>query len=50
MSGNHCFDQFKATGAALTNWHDALDPNIERVRGRTGKWAEDENSMLKDAV
>jgi hypothetical protein len=31
-------------------WHNGLDPNIERASGRTGKWAEDENSKLKDAV
>jgi hypothetical protein len=32
-------------------WHDALDPSIDRTPpGRTGKWAEDEDSKLKDAV
>jgi hypothetical protein len=31
-------------------WHDVLDRNIERASGRIGKWAEDENSKLKDAV
>jgi ribosome recycling factor len=31
-------------------WHDALHPSIDRVNGRTGKWTEDEDSKLKDAV
>jgi hypothetical protein len=32
-------------------WKDALDPNIDRIPpGRTGKWKEDEDSKLKDAV
>ena len=31
-------------------WHDALDPSIDRANGRTGKWAEDEDIKLKDAV
>jgi hypothetical protein len=31
-------------------WHDVLDPNIDRLNRRSGKWAEDEDSMLKDAV
>jgi hypothetical protein len=31
-------------------WYDALDPSNDRVSGRTGKWAEDEDSKLKDAV
>jgi hypothetical protein len=30
-------------------WHDALDPSIRRT-GRTGKWTEDEDKTLKDAV
>jgi hypothetical protein len=29
---------------------DALDPSIGLTAGRTGKWAEDEDSKLKDAV
>jgi hypothetical protein len=33
-----------------SRWHDALDPSIGRASGRTGKWAEDEDSKLKDAV
>jgi hypothetical protein len=28
----------------------ALDPSIDRANGRTGKWTEDEDSKLKDAV
>jgi myb proto-oncogene protein len=31
-------------------WHNILDPSINRVNGRTGKWEEDEDSKLKDAV
>jgi hypothetical protein len=31
-------------------WKDALDPSIDRANGSTGKWAEDEDSKLKDAV
>jgi hypothetical protein len=31
-------------------WKDTLDPKIDRVNARTGKWAEDEDIKLKDAV
>jgi hypothetical protein len=31
-------------------WHDVLDPNINREKRRTGKWLEDEDIKLKDAV
>jgi hypothetical protein len=31
-------------------WHDALNPSIALMAGRTGKWEEDEDSKLKDAV
>jgi hypothetical protein len=31
-------------------WKDALDASIKRTNGRTGKWAEDEDCKLKDAV
>jgi hypothetical protein len=31
-------------------WHDTLDPSIDRANGRTGKWEEDEDSKLKDAI
>jgi hypothetical protein len=31
-------------------WHSALDPKIVQAAGRTGKWAEDEDSKLKEAV
>jgi hypothetical protein len=34
----------------LTRWEDVLDPSIDRANRRTGKWAEDEDSKLKDAV
>jgi hypothetical protein len=31
-------------------WHNALDPKIVRAAGCTGKWDEDEDRKLKDAV
>jgi hypothetical protein len=31
-------------------WKKYLDPSIDRVSGRKGKWTEDEDSKLKDAV
>jgi myb proto-oncogene protein len=31
-------------------WHDILDPGIDRTNKRTGRWAEDEDIKLKDAV
>jgi hypothetical protein len=31
-------------------WNNALDPSMDRAKGRTGKWAEDEDSKLKNAV
>jgi hypothetical protein len=31
-------------------WKDAFDPNIDQVNGRKGKWSDDEDSKLKDAV
>jgi hypothetical protein len=31
-------------------WHQVLDPSIDRASGRKGKWSEDEDSKLKDAV
>jgi hypothetical protein len=33
-----------------TRWYHVLDPNIALTNGRTGKWAEDEVTKLKDAV
>jgi hypothetical protein len=33
-----------------SRWHDFLDPSIDRANGRTGKWAEDEDIKLKNAV
>jgi hypothetical protein len=33
-----------------SRWCDVLDPSIDRANGRSGKWAEDEDSKLKDAV
>jgi hypothetical protein len=31
-------------------WHYALNPSIDQMAGRTGKWAEDEDVKLKNAV
>jgi hypothetical protein len=31
-------------------WNNALDPSIDRANERAGKWTEDEDSKLKDAV
>jgi hypothetical protein len=31
-------------------WHDFWDPNIDPATSRTGKWAEDEDIKLQDAV
>jgi hypothetical protein len=31
-------------------WNNALNRSIDRVNGRTGKWTEDEDIKLKDAV
>jgi hypothetical protein len=31
-------------------WHYALDPSIHRVKKLAGKWSDDEDSKLKDAV
>jgi hypothetical protein len=31
-------------------WHDAFNPSIDQANGRTGKWAEEEDNNLKDAV
>jgi hypothetical protein len=31
-------------------WHDALDPSIGQANGRTGKWEEDEDKKLREAV
>jgi myb proto-oncogene protein len=31
-------------------WHDVVNPSIDQATGLTGKWTEDEDSKLKDAV
>jgi myb proto-oncogene protein len=31
-------------------WHNGLDPSIDRANRLTGKWSEDEDSKLKNAV
>jgi hypothetical protein len=31
-------------------WNNVLDPSIDRTNERLGKWAEDEDIKLKDAV
>jgi hypothetical protein len=33
-----------------SRWHSILDPSLVVAAGRTGKWVEDEDSKLKDAV
>jgi myb proto-oncogene protein len=33
-----------------TRWYSALDPSLALTAGRTGKWTEDEDRNLKDAV
>jgi hypothetical protein len=33
-----------------SRWHDVLAPHIDRANGRTGKWAEDEDIKLKNAI
>jgi hypothetical protein len=40
----------RAQKVCCSRWHDVLNPSIDRVNGRTGKWAEDEDSKLKEAV
>jgi hypothetical protein len=34
----------------ISRWKNVLDPNVDGASGRTGKWTEDEDSKLKDAV
>jgi hypothetical protein len=31
-------------------WHNALDPNIDLANRRTGKWTDEEDTKLKDAL
>jgi hypothetical protein len=33
-----------------SRWHNVLDPSIDGANGRAGKWIEDEDIKLKDAV
>jgi hypothetical protein len=42
--------QSRTNSQCRKRWHDALDLNIDRVSGRTGKWTAVENIKLKDAV
>jgi hypothetical protein len=55
----HCGKDWAAISALVpgrtksqcsSRWNDTLDPNIDRPSGRKGKWTEDEDSKLKDAV
>jgi hypothetical protein len=41
---------FRTKIQCMNRWHDVVDPNIGGASGRTGKWTEDEDSKLKDAV
>jgi hypothetical protein len=62
-SQKKCSKEYKTNWAAIAalvpsrtssqcrkRWKYALDPTIDRVSGRTGKWSEDEDKNLKDAV
>jgi myb proto-oncogene protein len=40
----------RTTKQCSSRWHDTLVPSFDRANERTGKWAEDEDSKLKDAV
>jgi uncharacterized protein (DUF2237 family) len=40
----------RTSSQCRTRWNDALDPTIDRVSGRAGKWTAVENIKLKDAV
>jgi hypothetical protein len=40
----------RTKGQCVHRWNVVLDPNIDRASGRTGKWAEDEDNELRDAV
>jgi hypothetical protein len=40
----------RARQQCYNRWRDSLDPSIDGANERTGKWAEDKDSMLKDAV
>jgi hypothetical protein len=35
---------------SLSRWHDSQEHGMNRASARTGKWTEDEDSKLKDAV
>jgi hypothetical protein len=40
----------RAEKHCLDRWRNILDPSIDRAKGRKGRWAEDEDSKLRDAV
>jgi hypothetical protein len=40
----------RTQGQCRHRWHRVFDLSIDRAIGRTGKWAEDEDVKLKDAV
>jgi hypothetical protein len=40
----------RAIGQCRHRWHNVLDPSNGQVTRRTGKWTENEDSKLKDAV
>jgi hypothetical protein len=40
----------RTTKQCWNRWHDALDPSIDRVTGCMGKWEEEEDIKLKNAV
>jgi hypothetical protein len=40
----------RTTKQCWNRWHDVLDPSIDRVTGCMGKWEEEEDIKLKNAV
>jgi hypothetical protein len=40
----------RTTSQCRHRWKNALNPSIALTAGRTGKWSEDEDTKLKDAV
>jgi hypothetical protein len=40
----------RAQKQCRSRWHDVLKQKMDRANGRTGKWTEDEDIKLKDAV
>jgi myb proto-oncogene protein len=45
-----CWFQVERKKQCRYRWHHSLDPGIVLEAGRKGKWEEDEDSKLKDAI